>query len=130
MQSRVYQLVRKENYREFYSQLSQEREMFNDPPFSRLIQVELRHVDEVVLRNAANELARLLRERLERRVCGPGRPGCIPGSRKMYRIQILIKAEQGLSLSKLKAFLKQKSDELVKTPIGKGVRIYFDVDPL
>ncbi|MFR5659244.1 MAG: hypothetical protein ACLUDU_15300 [Butyricimonas faecihominis] len=48
----------------------------------------------------------------------------------MYRIQILIKAEQGLSLSKLKAFLKQKSDELVKTPIGRGVRIYFDVDPL
>ncbi|MEI3420066.1 MAG: hypothetical protein V8R91_02850 [Butyricimonas faecihominis] len=48
----------------------------------------------------------------------------------MYRIQILIKAEQGLSLSKLKAFLKQKSDELVELPIGKGVRIYFDVDPL
>ena len=38
MQSRVYQLVRKENYREFYTQLSQEREMFNYPPFSRLIQ--------------------------------------------------------------------------------------------
>ena len=129
MQSRVYQLVRKENYREFYTQLSQEREMFNYPPFSRLIQVELRHVDEVVLRNAANELARLLRERLERRVCGPAEPD-VSRVRKMYRIQILIKAEQGLSLSKLKAFLKQKSDELVKTPIGRGVRIYFDVDPL
>ena len=126
MQSRVYQLVRKENYREFYTQLSQEREMFNYPPFSRLIQVELRHMDGVVLRNAANELARLLRERLERRVCGPD----VSRVRKMYRIQILIKAEQGLSLSKLKAFLKQKSDELVKTPIGRGVRIYFDVDPL
>ena len=123
MQSRVFQLVRKENYREFYTQLSQEREMFNYPPFSRLILVELRHMDGVVLRNAANELARLLRERLERRVCGPAEPD-------VYRIQILIKAEQGLSLSKLKAFLKQKSDELVKTPIGRGVRIYFDVDPL
>ena len=50
--------------------------------------------------------------------------------RKMFRIQILIKAEQGLSLSKLKAFLKQKCGELVKAPVGKGVRIYFDVDPL
>ena len=129
MQSRVYQLVRKENYREFYTQLSQEREMFNYPPFSRLILVELRHMDGVVLRNAANELARLLRERLERRVCGPAEPD-VSRVRKMYRIQILIKAEQGLSLSKLKAFLKQKSDELVKTPIGRGVRIYFDVDPL
>ena len=76
-------------------------------------------MDEVVLRNAANELARLLRERLERRVCGPAEPD-VSRVRKMYRIQILIKAEQGLSLSKLKAFLKQKSDELVKTPIGRG----------
>ena len=48
----------------------------------------------------------------------------------MFRIQILIKAEQGRSLSKLKAFLKQKCGELVKAPVGKGVRIYFDVDPL
>ncbi len=31
-------------------------------------------MDGVVLRNAANELARLLRERLERRVCGPAEP--------------------------------------------------------
>ena len=44
-------------------------------------------MDEVVLRNAANELARLLRERLERRGMRPGRTGCVP-VRKMYRIQI------------------------------------------
>lgn len=71
MQNRVYQWVKKENYHGFYSQLAQEREMFNYPPFSRLIQIELRYVDEVALRNAANELAKRLRERLERRVCGP-----------------------------------------------------------
>ncbi len=129
MQNRVYQWVKKENYHGFYSQLAQEREMFNYPPFSRLIQIELRHVDEVALRNAANELAKWLRGRLERRVCGPAEPD-VARIRKMYRIQILIKAEQGLSLSKLKAFLKQKCDELVRIPIGKGVRIYFDIDPL
>ena len=97
--------------------------MFNYPPFSRLIQIELRHVDEVVLRNAANELARQMRERLERRVCGPAEPD-VSRVRKMYRIQILIKAEQGLSLSKLKIFLKQKCDELAKTPVGKGQRCW------
>ena len=128
-QNRVYQLVGKEDYHGFYTLLSREREMFNYPPFSRLIQIELRHVDEVVLRNAANELARQMRERLERRVCGPAEPD-VSRVRKMYRIQILIKAEQGLSLSKLKIFLKQKCDELAKTPVGKGVRVYFDVDPL
>ena len=129
IQNRVYQLVKKENYHGFYSLLSREREMFNYPPFARLIQIELRHTEELALRNAANELARLLRERLERRVCGPAEPD-VSRIRKMFRIQILIKAEQGLSLSKLKAFLKQKCGELVKAPVGKGVRIYFDVDPL
>ncbi len=129
-QNRVYQWVKKEDYHGFYTQMSQERELFNYPPFVRLIQIELRHTDEMVLRNGANELARLLRERLERRVCGPALPS-VARIRKMYRIQLLIKAEQGLSLSKLKAFVKQKCDEFTKTSsAGKGIRIYFDVDPL
>ena len=128
-QNRVYQLVEKEDYHGFYTQLSREREVFNYPPFSRLIQIELRHMDEMVLRNAANELARQMRGRLERRVCGPAEPD-VSRVRKMYRIQILIKAEQGLSLSKLKILLKQRCDELRKTPVGKGLRVYFDVDPL
>lgn len=48
----------------------------------------------------------------------------------MYRVQVLIKAEQGLSLSKLKSFIRQKCDELLKGETGKGLKIYFDVDPL
>ena len=63
--------------------------MFNYPPFPFGIQVELRHVDEVVLRNAANELARLLDGNgwnvgyaaRQNRMCSR--------VRKMYRIQIL-----------------------------------------
>ncbi|WP_065220461.1 MULTISPECIES: replication restart helicase PriA [Butyricimonas] len=128
-ENRVYRLVRKGSFHGFYTFLSCEREMFNYPPFSRLIQIELRHTDEYSLRNAANELARKLRERLERRVCGPAEPE-VGRIRKMYRIQVLIKAEQGLSLSKLKSFLRQKCDELLKGETGKGLKIYFDIDPL
>ena len=125
----VYRLVRKGSFHGFYTFLSREREMFNYPPFSRLIQIELRHTDEYSLRNAANELARKLRERLGRRVCGPAEPE-VGRIRKMYRVQVLIKAEQGLSLSKLKSFLRQKCDELLKGETGKGLKIYFDIDPL
>lgn len=128
-ENRVYRLVEKGSYHGFYTFLSREREMFNYPPFSRLLQIELRHTDEYSVRNAANELARKLRERLERRVCGPAEPE-VARIRKLYRIQILIKTEQGLSLSKLKTFIRQKCDELLKSETGKGVRIYFDVDPL
>ena len=128
-ENRVYRLVEKGSFHGFYSFLSREREMFHYPPFSRLIQIELRHVNEYSLRNAANELARKLRERLERRVCGPAEPE-VARVRKMYRIQLLIKAEQGLSLSKLKTFIRQKCDELLKGESGKGLKVYFDVDPL
>ena len=128
-ENRVYRLVEKGSFHGFYSFLSREREMFHYPPFSRLIQIELRHVNEYSLRNAANELARKLRERLERRVCGPAEPE-VARVRKMYRIQVLIKAEQGLSLSKLKTFIRQKCDELLKGESGKGLKVYFDVDPL
>lgn len=128
-ENRVYRLVERGSYDGFYTFLSREREMFNYPPFSRLLQIELRHADEYSVRNAANELARKLRERLERRVCGPAEPE-VARIRKLYRIQILIKTEQGLSLSKLKTFIRQKCDELLKSETGKGVRIYFDVDPL
>ena len=128
-ENRVYRLVEKGSFHGFYSFLSREREMFHYPPSSRLIQIELRHVNEYSLRNAANELARKLRERLERRVCGPAEPE-VARVRKMYRIQVLIKAEQGLSLSKLKTFIRQKCDELLKGESGKGLKVYFDVDPL
>lgn len=128
-ENRVYRLVEKGSFHGFYTFLSREREMFNYPPFSRLIQIELRHADEYSLRNAANDLARKLRERLERRVCGPAEPE-VGRIRKMYRVQVLIKAEQGLSLSKLKSFIRQKCDELLKGETGKGLKIYFDVDPL
>ena len=128
-ENRVYRLVEKGSFHGFYSFLSREREMFHYPPFSRLIQIELRHVNEYSLRNAANELARKLRERLERRVCGPAEPE-VARVRKMYRIQVLIKAEQGLSLSKLKTFIRQKCDELLKGESGKGLKVYFAVDPL
>lgn len=128
-ENRVYRLVGKGSFHGFYTFLSREREMFNYPPFSRLIQIELRHADEYSLRNAANDLARKLRERLERRVCGPAEPE-VGRIRKMYRVQVLIKAEQGLSLSKLKSFIRQKCDELLKGETGKGLKIYFDVDPL
>lgn len=128
-ENRVYRFVEKGSFNEFYAFLSRERELFNYPPFSRLIQIELRHADERALRTAANELARKLRERLERRVCGPAEPE-VGRIRKMYRVQVLVKAEPGLSLSKLKSFLRQKRDEWLKGETGKGLKIYFDVDPL
>lgn len=129
VQNRLFSWVAGENYHTFFTSLMQERELFRYPPFFRLILVELRHRDARALRDAANELAREYRMTLEKRVCGPAEPE-INRIQKMYRIQLLVKAEQGISLSKLKSFLGKKFDELYSTGKMKGVSIHFDVDPL
>lgn len=76
----------------------------------------------------ANQLASRLREQLGKRVCGPAVPevGRIGG---MYRLQIIIKIEQGASFSKVKAFLKQELAGLQKGKGFSGFRMICDVDP-
>ena len=48
----------------------------------------------------------------------------------MYRLQIIIKIEQGASFSKVKAFLKQELAGLQKGKGFGGFRMICDVDPL
>ena len=98
------------------------------PPFGRLIQVELRHKDVVVLRNSANWLAGKLREKLNHRVCGPAVPevGRIGG---VYRLVILLKIEPATSCVAVKNFLKENFLAMKKLKDLATVRVFCDVDP-
>ena len=127
--NRVYQWVARGSFSLFYEALAREREFFGYPPFGRLIQLELRHKDELLLRRAANELAERLRSRLAGRVYGPAVPE-VSRIREMQRIQLLIKAEPALSLSKLKSFLKGAIVELLTLNNYRTLKVYFDVDPM
>ena len=127
-ENRVYEWLSRGEYTQFYTVLSQERGFFHYPPFYRLIQIELRHKNECVLRKAANELAELLREDLGVRVCGPAFPE-IARIREMWRLQLLIKGEKGLAYSKLKLYLKEKVNTLLMKTDFRNVKITFDVDP-
>lgn len=127
--NRVYQWVAQGSFSHFYEALAREREFFGYPPFGRLIQLELRHKDELLLRRAANELAERLRSRLAGRVYGPAVPE-VSRIREMQRIQLLIKAEPALSLSKLKSFLKGAIVDLLALNNYRTLKVYFDVDPV
>ena len=126
---RVYDWVAREDFRAFYAALAEERALFHYPPYYRLIQVELRHRDVCCLRGAGNRLARAYREKLGNRVCGPAEPqiGKVNG---VFRLQLFVKIEQGGGLSKLKIFLEETFEKLCRAGEMKGIRMYFDVDPL
>lgn len=126
--NRVYKILKEGDYSLFFRQLSVERQLFMYPPFGRLIQVELRHKDVVVLRNSANWLAGKLREKLNHRVCGPAVPevGRIGG---VYRLVILLKIEPATSCVAIKKFLKENFLAMKKLKDLATVRVFCDVDP-
>ncbi|MDR1274024.1 MAG: primosomal protein N' [Odoribacteraceae bacterium] len=125
--NRVHGWVTRGDFAAFYEALAGEREAFRYPPFCRLIRVELRHAREEPLRHAANALAGLLRERLQRRVRGPARPE-ISRIQGEHRLHLLVEADG--DLSRLKRFLRESAGDLSSRPAFKGVKIFFDVDPL
>lgn len=126
--NRVYKILQEGSYPLFFQQLSAERRLFMYPPFGRLIQVELRHKDVVVLRNAANWLVCKLREKLNHRICGPAVPevGRIGG---VYRLVILLKIEPTTSYVAVKSFLKENILAMKGLKELVAVRVFCDVDP-
>ena len=128
VKNRIFPMLTTVGYDSFYAELAEERQFFAYPPFCRLIRVELRHKDVVVVRNAANLLARELRERLGKRVCGPAVPE-VGRVNNLYRIQLVLKIEPGVSFSKVKQLLKAQSGVLSEAKEFSSVRVICDVDP-
>lgn len=126
--NRVYRMVMNGDYDVFYTEIAAEREQFVYPPFCRLIQVELRHKEVVVVRNAVNLLVGRLRVELGRRVWGPAVPE-VSKIGEMHRVQLLIKIEYKVSLSRIKSFLKEELSALQSDKGFTGLRVYCDVDP-
>lgn len=129
IEDRVYTFLKEGTYDTFYKMLADERKVFDYPPFGRLILIEIRHKEEIVLRHAANGLAKRLRGILGKRVCGPAVPE-IGRINNMYRLQLILKIEHGASYSKIKSFLKNEFALLLADKSFGGVRLFCDVDPL
>lgn len=128
VKNRIFPMLLSSDYAAFYAELAEERRFFAYPPFCRLIRVELRHKEVAVVRNAANLLARELREKLGKRVCGPAVPE-VGKVNNLYRIHLILKIEPGVSFSKVKQLLKEHSGALLERKEFSAVRVICDVDP-
>lgn len=126
--NRVYTMLIQGGYDLFFRQLTEERQLFVYPPFGRIIQIELRHKETVVLRQAANRLAGRLREKLGRRVCGPAVPE-ISRISGVNRLIVILKIEPGISCSGVKVLLNKEFQELRKDKSLGNLRVFCDVDP-
>lgn len=125
----VLQMVRDTNYLDLYNQQLNEREKFNYPPFTRLIQLSTRHADPNLINQAAADLSQRLRKLFGKRVLGPEYPN-VSRIRNLYLKNILIKFEKGISLVKAKEEIQKAIMQMHAVPEFRGVKVMIDVDPV
>jgi len=106
-----------------------EREQFHYPPFTRLIKITVKHIDEATSRRAAVVLAEKLTANLgQSRVLGP-EPPLVERVRNQFLFDILIKLErEKINFKAAKSFIQEKVIDILTDKTIKGVHIVIDVD--
>ncbi|MBQ7310152.1 MAG: primosomal protein N' [Alistipes sp.] len=124
----VFAALSEQGYQHFATAQLRERQMFNYPPFSRLIRITLRHISPERLAKAASQLGVELRSKFGGRVLGPVTP-LVDRIRQEYIVQIIIKIENGASFSRAKEIVSDHLTALQKSPTTKGLTTICDIDP-
>lgn len=127
--NKILDYVKRHDYKAYYEAEIEQRQALNYPPFSKLIMVYIKNKDAMVVDSAAQLLAAALRDVFGERVLGPQRP-FISRIATYYLQQIMIKIENGASLSKVKAILRSIYESLARDSRIKTSVIYYDVDPV
>lgn len=101
------------------------------PPFTRLIEIMVRHTDKKVAVALASVLVNELKPKLPGiKILGPGEP-MISKIRNEYRMVVLLKIRRDLGrLHEIKATLLQTASNLQNIKEYRNAKVVFDVDPV
>jgi primosomal protein N' (replication factor Y) len=125
---RIISQVVENDYAGMYEQQLGERKKFGYPPFTRLIQLRLKHKDPELLKNASLHLAGSLRKEFGKMILGPEYP-MVSRVMNLYIRQILFKVGNGLNLTEAKETMMNIIAAFQKDPPNRSVRVIIDVDP-
>lgn len=124
----VFALAAAHDYLSFYKTEIDERRAFNYPPFTRIIDIYIKHKDSTEATRLANIYAARLRELFGNRVSGPQEP-MVARVKLMYIRKIMLKIEVEASMTKVKEILRNLYIETASSPLTRGLKLYYDVDP-
>ena len=116
------------DYEAFYRHELEERRAFNFPPFSRIINIYVKHREASTTAECASLLASALRQVFGNRVCGPQEPP-VARIQSLYIRKIMLKAETGISMKQVKQILRDQYVNLASNPLMRSLTVYYDVDP-
>lgn len=125
----VIAMVQEHDFKQFYTFEIAGRKEFFYPPYSRIVQLTLKHKDKGIIDAAAEKLAALLRQDLKDYVVGPATP-VIARIRNQYQSELLIKLpkEQGMGFT-YKKVIRNHINLLLAENQYKSVTVVVDVDP-
>lgn len=125
----VISQVVENNYLGLYRDQMEERQLFHYPPFTRLVNIHLRHRDQAVVHRLSQDMATLLRRIFGERVLGPDTPS-VSRVAQLWRRQLILKIETSASMSEARRRLRQVQDYLLQQPQYRSAQIIYDVDPV
>lgn len=121
--------LRSHDYDAFYDAEIEERQMYNYPPFTRIIYIYLKHRDCNAITELSAIYANHLRQLFGNRVFGPEEP-LIGRIQSLYIRRIMLKIETNASMKKVKEILRTTYEQMHQHPRMKGIIVYYDVDPM
>ncbi|SKC55465.1 replication restart helicase PriA [Ohtaekwangia koreensis] len=123
--------ILKHNYKDFFNTELADRQLHDYPPFTRLIEITVKHTDKKICKAASETLADQLKQNLSYiRILGPGEPA-ISKIRNQFLMNILLKVPRGkFDLANIKKTIVTLSTQLVTEKEFRSVRVMADVDPM
>lgn len=121
--------VKTHDYSGYYESEISDREKYAYPPFTRIVNIYLKHRDAAVVDSLAVSYTMALRRVFGNRVLGPEKP-YISRISTYYLQSIMLKVESGASMSKVKELLRQIYVNMASDSRMKQAVVYYDVDPV
>ncbi len=124
----VLQMVKGHDYQALYHHEIAERQLFNYPPFYRVIRLQMKDHNGVRVHKVATDLQGYLA-----RVFGPRVSGVIIPS--VERVQaytlreLTLRIEQSANMAEAKRRVQEAIDYVFSIPSNKNVKLIIDVDP-
>jgi len=126
--NRIIRLVLQHDFVSMFRLQSEERLLFNYPPFCRMVKISIKHKDRAQLNYFSDILGQELRVIFGKRVLGPESP-LISQVQLWYIKTIIIKIEREKPPAKAKQLITEAIDRLEKEKGASSLKIAVDVDP-
>lgn len=126
----IFAYLQAHDYRGFYDEEIGERQKFNYPPFTRVINIYIKHRDRRSVDEFAVAYGRRLRDLFGNRVYGPEEPS-VARVQSLFIRKIMLKVEVNASMKKVKDILRNLLIEMRNSTVAaaKSAIVYYDVDP-